>query len=831
VNLERRGERTVTSAVGRRPECRFGRDEEVRRLAQLLAAAPLVQIVGLPGIGKSSLAATAGIDRTVVAQVCSPDLEHVVAFAAARLGSLATLDAVLGRFEAAGAVWLLEDAHVLPAAAREELAAHAATMHDGRVLVTASERVFDDPRLAVGELHLRGLDEPGARDLWSWLDDLDRPAPGFAAAFVRTGGHPLLLRRAHAGDLVPAHPIAALVASLAPDELVAARTLAVSPVALPRAALEDGNGVASALPRLRRRLLIDGDGAGVVTLEPAARAPLLAQAPAGALRAVREALVARLEAGGLARSAPLAPLALRALAAQLAALGRAQALAAHLEAALEAGALSDMSDDGRGELVAQLVAEVPASHRSPALRVARARGLGGRDQARAAIAGLTGVAGAEATLARAHLLRRAGLLVQAEAEARAALVADEVADGSEPAAAIAMQARAELALQAALAGRAHDDGNLPPPLAELCQAFAALCADRRDPSPLMMMSAVDPAWRCLVAGLPAVLVGGDSAVRRAGDAVLALGRGDRCVALADLAAAERQLVLQGDVIAALWARIWQGRALHLLGRSREARGLLVRCADEARAGGAEALVALADASDAWGLAAQLVRPEPPAWLPRARLDALAALRHALAGEVLEAEILADRSVALARDDYAVERVLGHVAHACLARVHPVGSGPSATVEDELAAAARTARLGDVDVDLLMLARSLTNGLVAVAAGGSRIVRAGAPLEAQLVIDATVHAIRGAGGVVSLRRRTILRRLLYALARRPGSVVSRDELTMALWGRTYCPRVHDNPLKVNVANLKKVVGGLGLRVRAEQPGYVLEVPSGFVFLEP
>jgi DNA-binding response OmpR family regulator len=98
---------------------------------------------------------------------------------------------------------------------------------------------------------------------------------------------------------------------------------------------------------------------------------------------------------------------------------------------------------------------------------------------------------------------------------------------------------------------------------------------------------------------------------------------------------------------------------------------------------------------------------------------------------------------------------------------------------------------------------------------------------QVIVDGQSHQLRANGRVVSLGRRRAVRRILYRLAARPGSVVSRDDLAQALWTRSYDPLVHENALKSNISNLRKLIDPL--QVEADDTGYRLVVPERFLYL--
>ena len=76
--------------------------------------------------------------------------------------------------------------------------------------------------------------------------------------------------------------------------------------------------------------------------------------------------------------------------------------------------------------------------------------------------------------------------------------------------------------------------------------------------------------------------------------------------------------------------------------------------------------------------------------------------------------------------------------------------------------------------------------------------------------------------LALGKRPVMRKLLYALAARPGDVLSKDELTQAAWARPYDPIRHDNPLFVNLSRLRSLLKPVGLTVEADsdQGGYRL-----------
>ena len=163
--------------------------------------------------------------------------------------------------------------------------------------------------------------------------------------------------------------------------------------------------------------------------------------------------------------------------------------------------------------------------------------------------------------------------------------------------------------------------------------------------------------------------------------------------------------------------------------------------------------------------------------------------------------------------------MGHLARAGLHRL----AGRAREAEEALESAARAAAEGEVDPELIPeLSRTLPSGPAA---------DAGPPAEApgEVVLDARRHELRALGRVISLERRALPRRLLYALARQPGRTLSKEDCVRAMWNADYDPRLHDNSLRVHVSYVREMLEGTGFRVVFEDPGYRLEVAGGFTFI--
>ncbi|MCP3063860.1 winged helix-turn-helix domain-containing protein [Myxococcus sp. K38C18041901] len=211
----------------------------------------------------------------------------------------------------------------------------------------------------------------------------------------------------------------------------------------------------------------------------------------------------------------------------------------------------------------------------------------------------------------------------------------------------------------------------------------------------------------------------------------------------------------------------------------------------------------------------------------ARQRALAALASATAGDSVRAEGLLASLEPLARgEDFALERALAHLSRALLHRLAERAAESRASLE----AAARSAAEGEADPELIPeLARTLASLRVVTSAGSRLAVEAPVAASDGVVLDARHHELRAGARSVSLAKRVLPRRLLYALARRPGRTLPKEDCVRAMWEAAYDPRLHDNALRVHVRHLREMLEGTGARLVFEDPGYRLEVPPGFAFV--
>ncbi|HSK04611.1 MAG TPA: AAA family ATPase, partial [Kofleriaceae bacterium] len=133
----------------------------------------------------------------------------------------------------------------------------------GRIVVVGRDPLAAAVGAAIAEVELHGLDAEAAAALWAALEETYGQVAGFDAAFGRTRGVPLALRRefararfgAGAWDLATLEP----PARTALDALAVLRT-AVAPAAI--SALAPGLDIEAAMTSLLARQLVDpvGDG-------------------------------------------------------------------------------------------------------------------------------------------------------------------------------------------------------------------------------------------------------------------------------------------------------------------------------------------------------------------------------------------------------------------------------------------------------------------------------------------------------------------------------------------------------------------------------------------
>jgi len=292
-----------------------GRARELDRLARGLVDVPVAVICGVPGIGKSTLAAAHAaswpgptIHVELAAGGSTADLiAYLIDAIHGRLGMARTglahddaarLDALWALLDGTAALVVLDDLHCLAPALRSLVVDGAALrLRAARLVATSRElvpiRAGMPDRM---QLRLDGLDREDAARLWDRLADLYGPGRDFDAAWRCSLGHPALLRRAHVAARAGDDPLVAVVQALDPAQRRIAGALALSRVALPRTTVVRFGGASAAdavdaVDSLVNRLIIDATADAGHAMTEVMRAVVLRELDAATQDELRTALV------------------------------------------------------------------------------------------------------------------------------------------------------------------------------------------------------------------------------------------------------------------------------------------------------------------------------------------------------------------------------------------------------------------------------------------------------------------------------------------------------------------------------------------------------------
>jgi Transcriptional regulatory protein, C terminal len=444
---------------------------------------------------------------------------------------------------------------------------------------------------------------------------------------------------------------------------------------------------------------------------------------------------------------------------------------------------------------------------------------------------------------RAALAERVGRLEEAE-EILGTLAADARSRGQELA---ALRAEAELAHVLAGRGRApaalqlasavaqaaarrglkliHAEALLAQATAEIdeLRAVEALGLARRAisecPSPRVKQRADRIILRACAwlgeAAPPGTGVGDQLVDERLVAAEQALARADHGPGLGALemaAAAAERAGRRGDVARALA----DAARLHRARGARQAAGnAAARAVAEGAAGGLDRAVARATL-----VVAALARDDGELSAARVALaDALTIARAA--GLAVERYVAATASGMVAReagDVIGAER-LDTVSHAALATMTDGQRIAADRILSELGLGAQAPfriTTADGSTSFATDAESATLGF------GQR----------ELVVDGSSEQVYRKGkSVADLRRRTLLKRLLFLFASAPGKLFSKEDIVRKVWEVEYHPLRHDAALFTNVMRLRRLLGEGGQDLlRVAEGGYVFAAPRDFLFVD-
>jgi len=259
-----------------------GRQEEQAELKQHLAVVPLVSLHGPLGSGKTrlltELAPSLGVPCSIIE--CHPG-DRASALRARAERALRCVPGTLAQTLASQArVLVIDDIQHLRIDEATSLLAPLVLGPTalGRVVVVGRDPLAAAVGANIAEVELSGLDIDSASALWNQLEETFGEADGWDAAFSRTRGVPLGLRREYARARFGANAweIAGLEApARAAIEALAILRQPVAPAAV--SALSPGVDTEAALTSLVARQLVDAVGDGRVVLHEVVRVDVLAQ--------------------------------------------------------------------------------------------------------------------------------------------------------------------------------------------------------------------------------------------------------------------------------------------------------------------------------------------------------------------------------------------------------------------------------------------------------------------------------------------------------------------------------------------------------------------------
>ncbi|HSD88231.1 MAG TPA: winged helix-turn-helix domain-containing protein [Kofleriaceae bacterium] len=248
-------------------------------------------------------------------------------------------------------------------------------------------------------------------------------------------------------------------------------------------------------------------------------------------------------------------------------------------------------------------------------------------------------------------------------------------------------------------------------------------------------------------------------------------------------------------------------------------------------------LARGDRGNARAAATRAAREAAAAGLVRARIHALLAL-SALARDDDDAA----SAVAYARDaselaltaGLPVERLVAHAALDAISGHEAVAdpSAPSAATMAPSAIEGAARLLTDLGLTAQRPFRVIdAEGVPSdVADANPEILRL--PARA-LAVDGVREVIwRHGQELADLRRRSLLKRLLFLFASAPGKVFSKEAIVQAVWNVEYHPLRHDAALFTNIMRIRRLLGEDGSEIiRVTEDGYRFVPPRDFLFVIP
>ncbi|MBT8493163.1 MAG: helix-turn-helix domain-containing protein, partial [Deltaproteobacteria bacterium] len=91
-------------------------------------------------------------------------------------------------------------------------------------------------------------------------------------------------------------------------------------------------------------------------------------------------------------------------------------------------------------------------------------------------------------------------------------------------------------------------------------------------------------------------------------------------------------------------------------------------------------------------------------------------------------------------------------------------------------------------------------------------------------------IRGGKQIADLRRRSLLKRLLFLFASEPQRTFSKEEIVQTVWNVDYHPLRHDAALFTNIMRIRRLLGKDGADlIRVTEDGYRFVPPKDFIYV--
>jgi hypothetical protein len=102
----------------------------------------------------------------------------------------------------------------------------------------------------------------------------------------------------------------------------------------------------------------------------------------------------------------------------------------------------------------------------------------------------------------------------------------------------------------------------------------------------------------------------------------------------------------------------------------------------------------------------------------------------------------------------------------------------------------------------------------------------------LAVDGVRESIwRRGTELADLRRRSLLKKLLFLFAAAPGRTFSKEDIVQSVWNVAYHPLRHDAALFTNIMRIRRLLGEDGAEIiRVTEDGYRFDPPADFVFVQ-